>query len=258
MYSRNAKFLSNYYDPIETGNSPGVTPSITTLPREPSLTSHFGKGSKKGQAVVTEGVTMTPKQEGLPSLTQEDQPSAEIRLTPKGKVPLVIRRDQLLQVPEKEVVSPDVEDEVPIRYLRPSRIVTTNRRLNLQQALIVYQEKHQREDMQPVRQEPTKRRPRLTESGFGIKTNLHCQDTNTRIPTCSKERVQHNSLYEHLCLIEEARASLKATSTYEIVLQKTREVLTTIHDDNITLMGENDNLRLAIGNLTLQVSRLEE
>ena len=108
-----------------------------------------------------------------------------------------------------------------------------------------------------MRHEPVKRRPRLTESRFGIKTSLHCQDTDTRIPTCSEERVQHNSLYEHLCLIEEARASIKATSTYDAVLYKTQEVLTTIHEDNVRILGENDNLRMATGNLALQVSRLE-
>ena len=98
----------------KSGTSPVVTPIVTTSPKEPSLTSHFGKGSKKGQVIVTEGVTMTPKQEGLPSLTQEDQPSAEICLTPKRKAPSVIRGDQPLRVPEEEVVSPDTEDEVPI------------------------------------------------------------------------------------------------------------------------------------------------
>ena len=195
-----------------------VTPSITTLPREPSFTNHFGKGGKKGQAVATEGVTMTPMQEGLPAVTQEDQSSAEIRLTPKEKVPSVIRGDQPLQVPGEEVVSPNSKDEVPIRYLKSGMIVTTDRQPNLQHALVVYQENRQKEDAQLVRQEPAKRRPRLTKSGFGIKTSLQCQDTNIQIPTCSKERVYHNSLCEHLCLIEEARASLKATSTYEVVL----------------------------------------
>ena len=35
-------------------------------------------------------------------------------------------------------------------------------------------------------------------------------------------------------------------------------MLTTIHEDNVRILGENDNLRLAIGNLALQVNRLEE
>ena len=59
-------------------------------------------------------------------------------------------------------------------------------------------------------------------------------------------------------MIEEARASIKATTTYDVVLQKTREVLTTIHEDNVRLLGENDNLRLATRNLALQVSKLEQ
>ena len=235
----------------KSGTSLVVTPVVTTSPKEPLLTSYFGKGSRKGQAVAKEGVTITPRHEELPTVTQEDQPSVEIRLTPKRKVSSVIRGDQLLQVLGGEALSPESEDEVPIRYLRPGRTVTTDRQPDCQQALVVYKGKPQREDAQPVRQEPVKRRPRLTESGFGNKTNLHCQGTDTRIPTCSEERIQHNSLYEHLCLIEEARASIKATSTYDAVLQKTREVLTTIHEDNVRLLGENDNLRLATENLAL-------
>ena len=59
----------------KSSTSPVVTLVVTSSPKEPSLTSHSGKGSRKGQAGATEGITITPRQGGLATVTQGDHPA---------------------------------------------------------------------------------------------------------------------------------------------------------------------------------------